>query len=49
MSVMVSDAGNSGLLEDPFADESTCIMAGYYQFFLEVPIVMELGGVGQRP
>jgi hypothetical protein len=46
---MVLDAGNSDLLEGPFSGKSTCIMAGYYQFFLEFPIVMELGGVGQRP
>ncbi len=34
-----------GLLEGPLSDESACIMAGYYQFFREVLMAMELGGV----
>lgn len=33
-----------GLLEGPLADESTCIMAGYYQFFREVLMALALGG-----
>jgi len=33
-----------GLLDGPLADEATCIMAGYYQFFREVLMALELGG-----
>ena len=34
-----------GFLEGPLAKESTCIMPGYYQFFREVLMALELGGV----
>ncbi|MBL6983852.1 MAG: hypothetical protein ISR58_21925 [Anaerolineales bacterium] len=34
-----------GLINGPLAKESTCIMAGYYQFFREVLMTLELGGV----
>ncbi len=34
-----------GLLDGPLAKEAACIMAGYYQFFREVLMALELGGV----
>lgn len=34
-----------GLLKGPLAKESICIMAGYYQFFREVLMALELGDV----
>ena len=34
-----------GLLDEPLAKEATCIMAGYYQFFREVLMSIEMRGV----
>jgi len=34
-----------GFLDGPLARESTCIMAGYYQFFREILMALEFGGV----